>query len=140
MSDGQAHSTCGVESALKPQQPATVTVLVVEDEYALRSLVARYFRKRGYDVMEAADGAQGIRLLQTSLPSIALVDLLMPVMDGTEFVRQVRALNHRFPILLVSASPEAFEACETFACDGVVTKPFDIIELAAKVEEVLKRA
>lgn len=131
-------------AALEPQPargPASTppTVLIVEDELPLRRLLGRFLERAGCRVLAAEHGLAALTLLEEISPDIALVDVLMPVMGAREFLQECRSRGYQFPAVLVSASPEAYDICEDFACDGVIPKPYDIHELLDKVRAVLER-
>jgi two-component system, cell cycle sensor histidine kinase and response regulator CckA len=116
---------------------------VVEDESAVRKFIKRALVAQGYQVLEACNGVEALRLLQASEQSLDLVmtDLIMPDMGGRELAAQVRAHRPALPVLYTSGysedigdSREVPEVAEYF-----LPKPFGPLELARKVREVLKR-
>ena len=115
------------------------TILIVEDELPLRRLLGRFLQSVGCRVLAAENGQAALTLIENSSPDIALVDVLMPVMGGREFLEECRSRGYQFPAVLVSASPEAYDICEDLACDGVIPKPYDINALMDKVRMVLDR-
>lgn len=132
----------GATAEREPMQAASrapSTVLVVEDELALRRLLGLILQRAGWRVLAAEDGEAALRLLETVSPDIALVDVLMPVMGGRAFLEECRIRGYRFPAVLVSASPEAYEICDALACNGVIAKPYEINALLDKVRSVLER-
>lgn len=116
------------------------TVLIVEDELPLRRLLGRFLQSVGCRVLAAEHGQAALALIEETPPDIALVDVLMPVMGGREFLEECRSRGYQFPAVLVSASPEAYDICEDLACDGVIPKPYDINALLDKVRAVLERS
>jgi len=86
----------------------TKLILVADDKLDLRSNIADALAFEGFHVLQAANGSEGIRLLQTVQPNLVITDLLMPIMDGFEFIRQIRSTPKlaRVPILVFSAMPE----------------------------------
>lgn len=116
-------------------------VLVVEDEPTLRRLMSMLLTDEGFEVATAANGAEALALLAQGLtPAIALIDLMMPVLDGREFLARAQANGYRFPVVFVSASPEAGQVAEEMRCEAVVPKPYDFGQLLACIRELLPEA
>ena len=110
-------------------------VLVVDDEPDLRELYAVNLKEAGHEVLTAANGAEGLGLLKGTNPDVILVDLMMPVMDGYEFLHHLRKMpEHRgTPAIVVSAvATGAFS--RKLGASGFVAKPFDADELVSVVE------
>jgi two-component system, OmpR family, KDP operon response regulator KdpE len=117
------------------------TVIVVEDDWKLRKLVTVNLAKRGYTVTEAADGAQAIELMRKELPDLAVIDLLMPGVDGIEVCTWLRE-HCDIPIIVLSAQnqEEMKVRALDIGADDYLTKPFGIEEFLARVRAVLRRA
>lgn len=99
-------------------------ILIVEDELPLRRLMAMMLERHGYRAVQAANGLEGLeKIRELGPPAAALVDLMMPVMDGETFARAARE-HHTFPMILVSASPEAGDIAATLELD-FLAKPYD---------------
>jgi two-component system KDP operon response regulator KdpE len=116
------------------------TVLVVDDDAALLSVLSRRLRREGFDVRTAPSGPAALQALNSGWPSLLIVDVMMPGMDGFELSRRVKQIAD-LPIIFLSAvdaSEAKVSALETYAED-YVTKPFDPDELAARVQRVLRR-
>ncbi len=115
-------------------------VLVVDDEPGIRLLLRRYLEREGYRVVEAADGVQALRLFAAQPVDLALVDVMMPKLDGFELVRQLRA-DSDVPVILLSGRGEesARVAGLELGADDYVTKPFSMPELVARVRARLRR-
>jgi DNA-binding response OmpR family regulator len=123
---------------LSPVRPA---ILLVDDDLTLLSAVSRRVARAGYDVRTATSGADALKMLEGSWPSLLVVDLMMPVMDGFELCRRVKQLAD-LPIIVLSAVDESeakVSALELYAED-YVTKPFDPDELVARIHRVLRRS
>ncbi len=123
---------------LPPVRPA---VLLVDDDLTLLSVVSRRLERAGYDVRTAPSGRAALKQLEDTWPSLLVVDLMMPVMDGFELCRRVKQIAD-LPIIVLSAvdaSEAKVSALELYAED-YVTKPFDPDELVARVQRVLRRA
>jgi DNA-binding response OmpR family regulator len=115
-------------------------VLVVDDDLTLLSVLARRLSREGYDVKTAASGAAALSSLTGVWPSLLVVDLMMPGMDGFELCRRVKQIAD-LPIIVLSAvdaSEAKVSALELYAED-YITKPFDPDELVARVQRVLRR-
>ena len=115
-------------------------VLIVEDDPTVAQLIRLYLIRDGYDVLTAADGVEGLRLAQEKDPSLIILDLSLPKMDGTEVCRRLRA-GSQVPIVMVTARVEEDDrlAGLDLGADDYVTKPFSPRELAARVRAVLRR-
>lgn len=110
-------------------------VLVVDDEPDQRFLTRRILKRAGYEVAEAEDGSVALRVMRESPPEVLVTDMTMPVMNGAELIRRVRAepaMAH-IPILAVSGDPQL-----AGGADAILAKPFDLKELVATVERLLK--
>jgi two-component system KDP operon response regulator KdpE len=119
---------------------ARPAVLVVDDDRTLLSAVARRLAREGYEVKTATSGAAALAGLSQWWPSLCIVDLMMPGMDGFELCRRIKRIVD-LPIIVLSAvdaSEAKVNALELYAED-YVTKPFDPDELVARVQRVLRR-
>lgn len=120
--------------------PEPRIVLVVEDELPLRRLMARMLERHGYQPVLAANGLEALEHLHRGgPPHAALVDLMMPVMDGETFATTVRAESYTFPIILVSASPEAGDVAARLGVD-YIAKPYDFDVLIERLELAIRAA
>jgi two-component system, cell cycle sensor histidine kinase and response regulator CckA len=117
------------------------TILLVEDEEAVRSFAARALRMRGYNVLEAGGGEEALDIVRSGQAQIDLVitDVVMPNMDGPTLVRHVKGLKPGMPVIFMSGyAEEAFRRNDEKAEDlHFLPKPFGLKQLAAKVKEVL---
>ena len=122
-------------------QPVRPAVLLVDDDLTLLSVLSRRVSRAGYDVRTATSGPAALKQLEGVWPSLLIVDLMMPGMDGFELCRRVKRLAD-LPIIVLSAvdvSEAKVSALELYAED-YVTKPFDPDELVARIQRVLRRA
>ena len=110
-------------------------VLVVDDEPDLRQLYSLNLQEAGHEVLTAANGAEGLGLLKREHPDVILVDLMMPVMDGYEFLQHLRNMpeHQRTPAIVVSAVATGGFS-RKLGASGFVAKPFDADELVSVVE------
>jgi DNA-binding response OmpR family regulator len=120
---------------------AAKTVLIVDDEARLVSLVETYLTQSGFHVVTAPNGREALSVAQRENPDLIILDIMMPEMDGYEFMRLYRA-EHDTPIILLTArvdSDEKVVGLESGA-DDYITKPFRPRELMARVKAVLRRS
>jgi two-component system response regulator PhoP len=119
-----------------------VRVLVVEDEPALREQLAQELRRGGYTVDVAADGAEGLYAATEYPIDVAIVDLGLPKLSGLELIRQARGHGRTMPILILTARDRWQDKVEGLqaGADDYVTKPFQVEEVLARVQALLRRA
>src|SRR2546423_7511398 len=120
-------------------------ILVVEDDEAIRGLLTEVLRDDGYDVREAANGAEALEYVREQRPDLIVLDLMMPVMDGWTFVEECRREPgcDDVPIVVTSASHDLPRTAERLRSLGVRTclaKPFDVDGLLALVERYVPAA
>ena len=118
-------------------------ILLVEDSEMSRDMLARRLARRGYEVVIAVDGAQGVALARTEAPDLILMDMNLPVLDGSEATRQLRAApaTRSIPIIALTAhamSGDREKALEA-GCDDYDTKPIELERLLGKIEVLLKK-
>ncbi len=120
---------------------AKQNILVIDDDKNIREVVKLYLRKEGYEVTEAADGAIGADLFFGKPYDLVLLDIMMPVQDGMETIKKIRAKSN-VPVIMLTAKGETFDkvlALELGADDYIV-KPFDPKEMVARVKAVIRRS
>lgn len=115
-------------------------LLVAEDEKKLRTLMKDYFELKGYQVSEAENGQQAVKLLQKQTFDLIFLDIMMPGMDGLEACEKIRECTDA-PILFLTALYDEETKLKGYACgaDDYVTKPFSLDVLYAKAEAMTKR-
>ena len=116
------------------------TILVVDDEPEIRKTVAASLQAQGYAVHMAASGEEALRLAAIALPDCVILDLMMPVLDGVETCRRLRAWTD-VPILVLSARSEETQKVRALdlGADDYLTKPFGMGELTARIRAALRR-
>lgn len=109
-------------------------ILVVDDDQGIRDFVGMALTDEGYDVVTAPHGAAALELASARVPSVILLDMRMPIMDGWEFARAYRQRpGPHAPIVVFTAARDAAERAAQIAADGVLPKPFDLTELLTVV-------
>ncbi len=116
-------------------------ILLVEDNEMNRDMLSRRLERRGYQVVIAVDGAEGVRMAQAEAPALILMDMSLPVLDGWEATRQIKAApaTGGIPIIALTAhamSGDREKAIEA-GCDDFDTKPVDLPRLLAKIDALL---
>jgi DNA-binding response OmpR family regulator len=119
----------------------TQSVLVVEDEASIASFVSLYLKNAGYDVRTAATGGEAMSAVASSQPSLIVLDLMLPDIDGIEICRRIRQ-GSDVPILMLTARDEDVDKIIGLevGADDYMTKPFNPRELVARVKSILRRA
>lgn len=116
-------------------------ILIVEDDKEIREGVDIYLRNQGYKVLQAENGAEGLKIAETEKIHLAIVDIMMPVMDGVTMLMKLRAMNCDFPVIMLSAKSEEVDKIMglNMGADDYVTKPFTPLELLARVNSQIRR-
>jgi two-component system, chemotaxis family, chemotaxis protein CheY len=115
-------------------------VLVVDDDEAILGFIHEILADEGYEVLEAIDGAEALRIVQQRPPDLILLDMRMPVMDGWQFAEAYRALpGPHAPLIVLTAARDASEIAAEIQAPGYLAKPFGIDELLAVVERHNRR-
>lgn len=115
-------------------------ILIVDDDPYLRELVGVLLRAERFEVAEAANGVEALALLETTPVDLVILDVMMPQMDGWELTRALRA-RYDFPLLMLTAKGETAQKIKGFqlGTDDYLVKPFEPVELVARVNALLKR-
>ena len=118
-----------------------VTVLVVEDDRNIAELLQMYLEKEGYAVATAHDGGQGLAKFRNLKPDLVLLDVMMPVMDGWGVCKAIRA-ESQTPVIMLTAKGETDDKVAGLktGADDYITKPFEMKEVLARIEAVLRRS
>src|SRR6058998_838423 len=123
------------------QNVGVETVLVVDDEPTIRDVVVQYLRREGYRTLEAGDGDAARELLEQETPSLVVLDLMLPGMDGLSLCRWIRARSE-LPVIMLTALGEEADRIVGLevGADDYLTKPFSPRELALRVRTILRRS
>lgn len=115
-------------------------IMIVDDEAHIRELVRFYLDKDGFDTIEAGDAQEALEIIENQYIDLAIVDIMMPGMDGFDLVEQMREYRE-FPVIMLTAKSQSKDKLRGFSLgiDDYVTKPFDPEELMARVKTILKR-
>jgi CheY-like chemotaxis protein len=120
------------------------TLLLIEDNDMNRDMLARRLTRRGYSVVQAIDGHQGIATARATPPDLILMDLSLPVLDGWEATRQLRATPETAAIPIIALTAHAFsgerERSLEAGCNDYETNPIDFARLLDKIERLLPRS
>jgi two-component system OmpR family response regulator len=117
-------------------------ILIVEDDAKIASFVAKGLKQAGYAVDRAADGQEGLELARSAPYDAAIVDIMLPRLDGLTLIERLRAEGIRTPVLILSARREVDDKVRGFQTGGddYLTKPFSFEELQARVQALIRRA
>ena len=115
-------------------------ILIVEDEANIRELLRLYLEREGYTVLEAENGVEGIKKWKSDKPDMLLLDVMMPVMDGWEGCREIRAESD-VPIIMLTAKGETADRVSglEMGADDYIVKPLEMPEVIARVRAVFRR-
>ena len=116
-------------------------ILIVEDDRDIREGIEIYLKNQGYVVFQAVDGVEGLSVIGKETIHLAIVDVMMPRMDGINMMMRVRELGYEFPVIMLSAKSEEVDKIMglNMGADDYVTKPFTTMELLARVNSHLRR-
>jgi CheY-like chemotaxis protein len=118
-------------------------VLLVEDNEMNRDMLSRRLARRGFNVLIAVDGEQGVRLAKSEMPDLILMDMSLPVIDGWEAARQIKAETSTQPIPLIALTAHAMAGDRDKAlqagCDDFDTKPIELSRLLDKIDRLLNQ-
>lgn len=117
------------------------SILIAEDDADIRDLLRLYLEGEGFQVLEAGDGASALRLAREQSPSMAILDIMMPEMNGFELTRALRKYSD-IPILILSAKSQDNDKILglNLGADDYIAKPFNPVEIVARVKAQLRRA
>lgn len=141
-SNGGANVTAEAEVTTAPTTGKRTRILIVEDEPAMVAGLRDNFEYEGYEVISAADGADGLERALADNPDLVVLDVMMPRMSGLDVCKQLKARKPSMPIIMLTARGQEIDKVVglELGADDYVTKPFSIRELMARVKAVLRRA
>jgi two-component system response regulator MprA len=116
-------------------------VLIADDDRAIRDALTRALGLEGYDVVQAVDGNTALSLIESARPDVAILDVMMPNVDGLTVCRVLRAERNRLPVLMLTArteTPDRVAGLDAGA-DDYLAKPFELDELLARLRALLRR-
>src|SRR5687767_11697391 len=111
-------------------------ILVIDDDPAILDTVTEILEDEGYVVEQAMNGAEGLKALERIDPSLVVLDMRMPVLDGWGFMRSLHERGIRLKILVMTAAQDARRWAQEIGADGYLAKPFDLIDLIDAVERL----
>lgn len=116
-------------------------ILIVEDDGNIRELLSLYLQREGYEIIEAANGAEGISKWKAENPDMMLLDVMMPVMDGWQVCREIRSSGAQLPIIMITAKGETADKVAGLeqGADDYIVKPLDMQEVVARVRALFRR-
>ena len=119
----------------------TQRILVIEDQDDLRAILRDFLTASGYDIVEAVDGGEGVAKARSQRPDLILMDIQLPVLDGYEATRQIKADPDLAETPVIAVSSFAMKGDEEKArasgCDGYVTKPYSPVKLLGMIQGFL---
>ncbi|RDW21184.1 vancomycin resistance response regulator transcription factor, VanR-F/VanR-M family [Oceanobacillus chungangensis] len=117
-----------------------ISILIADDANEIADLVAIHLEREGYYCIKVSDGQEAIRVVETQVIDLLILDIMMPKMDGYEVTRRIRE-QHNMPIIFLSARTSDFDKVQglVIGADDYMTKPFTPIELVARVNAQLRR-
>lgn len=117
-----------------------ITILIIEDEKKISTIMKSYFEKEGYSVLQAFDGLEGLELFNNNSVDLVILDLMLPKFAGEEVIKEIRNKSE-IPVIMVSAKVEEDNRVSglRLGADDYVTKPFSPKELVERVKAVLRR-
>ena len=116
-------------------------VMIVDDDANIVELIRLYFEKEGFTTVTANNGKKALELFKSEAPSIVILDIMMPEMDGWQVCREIRRISN-IPIIMLTAKGETFDKVLglELGADDYMVKPFETKELVARVKAVLRRS
>jgi two-component system, chemotaxis family, chemotaxis protein CheY len=109
-------------------------ILVIDDDPDVLSTVVDILEFEGYRVERATNGAEGLKVLERTLPRLVLLDMRMPVLNGWDFARILKERGIQLPILVMTAAQDARRWAQEIGAEGYISKPFELPDLLAAVE------
>ena len=116
-------------------------ILIVEDDNNIRELLRLYLEREGFEISEAENGAVGLSTWKAENPDMMLLDVMMPVMDGWQVCKEIRASGSTIPIIMITAKGETMDKVSglELGADDYIVKPLEMREVIARVRAVFRR-
>jgi len=126
---------------IKKEEPLTAPkILIVDDEPSIHNVVSAYLKAEGYETLSAEDGPKGLDLAHSAKPEVIILDVMLPGMDGIEFLTNLRRESNAYVIMLTARSEETDKIIGlSVGADDYLTKPFSPRELVARIKAALRR-
>lgn len=117
-------------------------IAIVDDEVKIRRMVKTFLENEGFQTIEAGDGLAAIHLAENQEVDLLLLDVMMPQMDGLQALREIRMMQKKMPVIMLTAKSEEIDKLLglEMGADDYITKPFSMRELAARIRAVLRRS
>ncbi|HSJ37526.1 MAG TPA: response regulator transcription factor [Planococcus sp. (in: firmicutes)] len=117
-------------------------ILIIEDEQSIATLLSYNLKQAGYETLIANDGKEGYELALSEMPSLIVLDLMLPSMDGVEICKELRLQKVGIPIIMLTAKDDEFDKVLglELGADDYMTKPFSPREVVARIKAVLRRS
>jgi DNA-binding response OmpR family regulator len=117
-------------------------IAVVDDEVKIREMIKSYLHNEGYETIEAEDGVAAVQLIENNKVDLVLLDVMMPKKDGFQVLRELRMINRKIPVIMLTAKSDEIDKLLglEMGADDYITKPFSLRELAARMRAVLRRS
>lgn len=117
-------------------------IAVVDDEEKIRNMITSYLHNEGFETVEAVDGEMAVELLESSEIDLVLLDVMMPKKDGYETLREIRTIDKKMPVIMLTAKSDEIDKLLglEMGADDYITKPFSMRELTARMKAVLRRS
>ena len=127
-------------AAIQEETAMGSKILIVDDEREIADVVALYLQNENYDVVKAYNGKDALRLVEEEKPDMALLDVMLPDIDGFTILQKIRE-NYTFPVIMLTAKTEYMDKITglTLGADDYIAKPFNPLELVARVKAQLRR-
>ena len=117
-------------------------IAIVDDEVKIREMITSYLNNEGFETVEAGDGNEAVQLIVANEVDLILLDVMMPNKDGLQALREIRGMNKKIPVIMLTAKSEEIDKLLglEMGADDYITKPFSMRELAARMRAVLRRS
>jgi DNA-binding response OmpR family regulator len=117
------------------------TILIIDDDENICKIISLYLEKDGFKAVSANDGAEGLKIFAEEKPDLIILDIMMPVMDGWDTLKELRKTSN-VPVIMLSAKGETFDKVLglELGADDYIVKPFEPKEMIARVKAVIRRS